>query len=184
MEDAQRRFEEENTCRPFLVLTRVSLGDDWSAFEVDEKGVHNTILSKSHGYMQVELKNVGDGPACKVRMCEDSAFGIAPVMCQHRICLPSNSAHIIKFSIGQIRKHGSDSKRIDLRYENILGCGFEQSFAIDYQEGMAPSGEPEVEVLDDGTKIDTSDYEVTERLSVSALSNQTRFDSADTSRPD
>ncbi len=179
MEIAQRRFERENTGRPFLVMSRVLLDGDEGVFKVDKKGVRCTKLPESCAGMQVEVKNVGSGPACKVRMCDDSAFGTALAMDQHRICLPRDAAYVIEFSLGAIRKHGSDSVEIELKYENILGCEFKQTFVIGYREEMVSSGDREFEIID-GSVVDVSGYELEESLSVSALSSQICSGSANT----
>lgn len=175
MREVQDRFEQENASRPFLVFSRVSLEDDWSAFHTDEKGYYRTDLLDSYCYINIEAKNVGSGPACRVRLCDDSAFGHAATVDQHRICLPCGSACVFKIPIGNLKKYGG-SEEVQIRYENILGCGFEQSFEIMCKEKLSPVGERVLEEFE-GSLGYATDCDICKWLGVSSLSSQTRRDS-------
>lgn len=175
MTNKQDRFEQENASRPFLVLSRVSLGNDWSAFNVDEKGYSRARLLDSCSYIRIEVENVGSGPACRLRLCDDSAFGHAATVDQHRICLPCDSACIFKIPIGYLKKYAGN-KAVQIKYENILGCGFEQSFEIMCKEELSPVGERVLEEFE-GSLGYALDCDICKWLGVSSLSSQTRRDS-------
>lgn len=127
MQNRQDRFERENTKRPFFVIEQVLVDDEPIQID-DDKGIWANKLNGAER-LCIEIRNVGDGPACRFRLREDSAFGNAESMDQHRMCIPQDGLYRFGTSIANIERRG-DGVTLKFRYENITGCCFSQQADI------------------------------------------------------
>lgn len=159
-------FEAINTKRPFLVLRAASINDSALEGQCDNKGVWHFEPSGEVKNVTLSLENVGDGPACDVRIIDEVAFGEPLILSQHRIVISPNET--IAFEIGsrEISEYGSMD--LEVNYSNILGCHFAQSLRIDHSARVVSS---EVVETEDGQQIESdTDYQIL--LKISSLSFQ------------
>ena len=117
--------------------------------------------------LSIDIRNVGDGPACRLRLRDDSAFGKASAMDQHRLCVPQDGVYKCEASLANLRDAGAIL--LIFRYENILGCPFSQQ--TDIQIACNPIYDEELSGIDDGV----SGHEIVDQnfeMSVTSLSAQ------------
>lgn len=167
MQNDQAQFERLNTKRPFFAVTGVSLDGQPLQSDVDDFGVLTVSLDDDTTSIGIYIVNIGDGPACKCRTCDDAAFGEAPIERQHRMCIPSGKQYGFEVLASSIKQKGN--RDITIKYENILGCEFTQSLTILYIEDLIYSDE--VEIIDEGHPIAIPSG-ASESVSVSELSEQ------------
>lgn len=167
MQDKQAQFERLNTKRPFFAVAGISLDGQPLQSNVDDFGVLTAALNDDTKSIGVNVVNIGDGPACKCRTCDDAAFGKAPIVRQHRMCIPSGEQYDFEVFASSIKQKGNQD--ITIKYENILGCEFTQSLTILYIEDLIYSGE--VEIIDNGCPVAIPSG-ASESISVSELSEQ------------
>lgn len=167
MQDKQAQFERLNTKRPFFAVAGISLDGQPLQSNVDDFGVLTAALNDDTKNIGVNVVNIGDGPACKCRTCDDAAFGEAPIERQHRVCIPSGEQYNFEVLTSSIKQRGNQD--ITIKYENILGCEFAQSLTILYIEDLIYSDE--VEAVDEGRPVAVPSG-ASESISVSELSEQ------------
>ena len=167
MQNDQAQFERLNTKRPFFAVAGVSLDGQPLQSDVDDFGVLTVPLNDDTTSIGIYIVNIGDGPACKCRTCDDAAFGEAPIERQHRMCIPSGKQYGFEVLASSIKQKGNQD--ITIKYENILGCEFTQSLTILYIEDLIYSDE--VEIIDEGHPI-AMPSGASESVSVSELSEQ------------
>lgn len=167
MQEEQDRFERLNTKRPYFTVTGISLDGQPLQSDVDNFGVLTVPLNDDTMSIGVYIVNIGDGPACKCRTCDDAAFGEAPIERQHRACIPSGEQYDFEVLASLMKQKGNQD--ITIKYENILGCEFAQSLTILYIEDLIFSGE--AEIIDEGCPVAIPSG-ASESISVSELSEQ------------
>lgn len=167
MQEEQDRFERLNTKRPYYTVTGISLDEQPLQSDVDDFGVLTVSLNDDTTSIGVYIINIGDGPACKCRTCDDAAFGEAPIERQHRACIPSGEQYDFEVLASLMKQKGNQD--ITIKYENILGCEFAQSLTILYIEDLIFSGE--AEIIDEGCPVAIPSG-ASESISVSELSEQ------------
>lgn len=165
----QDEFKRENTKRPFFIIDKVLVDD--KPVDIDgDKGIWKSTVNEAVR-LSIEIRNVGDGPACRLRLRDDSAFGKASSMDQHRLCVPRDGIYTFTASLASLRKKGV--VLLLFRYENIVGCPFAQQAEI--QISYKPKyGEEMIETDDDVLGYELG-YEIIEEnveLSVSSLTAQ------------
>ncbi len=135
-----------------------------------DKGIWKSTVNEAVR-LSIEIRNVGDGPACRLRLRDDSAFGKASSMDQHRLCVPRDGIYTFTASLASLRKKGV--VLLLFRYENIVGCPFAQQAEI--QISYKPKyGEEMIETDDDVLGYELG-YEIIDKnveLSVSSLTAQ------------
>lgn len=161
----QDEFKRENTKRPFFIIDKVLV--DEKSVDIDgDKGIWTSTINEAV-CLAIEIRNVGDGPACRLRLKDDSAFGKASSMDQHRLCVPQDGVYKFEASLASLRKKGA--ALLLFRYENIVGCPFAQQ--VDIQISYNPIyGEDMIETGDDVLGYEMIDQNV--ELSVSSLTAQ------------
>ena len=167
IQDKQAQFERLNTKRPFFAVAGISLDGQPLQSNVDDFGVLTAALNDDTKSIGVNIINIGDGPACKCRTCNDAAFGKAPIVRQHSMCIPSGEQYDFEVFASSIKQKGNQD--ITIKYENILGCEFAQSLTILYVEDLIYSDE--VEVVDEGCPVAVPGG-ASESISISELSEQ------------
>lgn len=165
----QDEFKRENTKRPFFIIDKVLVDD--KPVDIDgDKGIWKSTVNEAVR-LSIEIRNVGDGPACRLRLRDDSAFGKASSMDQHRLCVPRDGIYTFTASLASLRKKGV--VLLLFRYENIVGCPFAQQAEI--QISYKPKyGEEMIETDDDVLGYELG-YEIIDKnveLSVSSLTAQ------------
>lgn len=165
MRDRQDRFERENTKRPYFVVGGVLL--DEVPIQVDEMGRCQADGVSDTSTVSVIIDNIGDGPACRFRTREDSAFGKPPVMGEHRLCVAAGASYELNISIREIGKTGSVATTF--KYENIVGCLYSQR--IDVRLISVPIYSPLREEIESGLFADMI-LDESQRLMVSSLTPQ------------
>ena len=161
--------EKLNTKRPFFIIDKVLVDD--KPVDIDgDKGIWKSTVNEAVR-LSIEIRNVGDGPACRLRLRDDSAFGKASSMDQHRLCVPRDGIYTFTASLASLRKKGV--VLLLFRYENIVGCPFAQQAEI--QISYKPKyGEEMIETDDDVLGYELG-YEIIDEnveLSVSSLTAQ------------
>lgn len=174
MQDKQAQFERLNTKRPFFTVAGISLDGQLLQNNVDDFGVQTAALNDDTKSIGVSIVNIGDGPACKCRTCDDSAFGETPIGRQHRICIPKGETYAIEIPASTVKRQGVLD--VTIAYENILGCEFEQTFTIRCME--EPIYSDETEITDEGHPGDVL-IGVSESISISELSEQRVVETAE-----
>lgn len=161
----QDEFKRENTKRPFFIIDKVLVDD--KPVDIDgDKGIWTSTVNEAVR-LSIEIRNVGDGPACRLRLKDDSAFGKASSMDQHRLCVPQDGVYKFEASLASFRKKGT--ALLLFRYENIVGCPFAQQ--ADIKISYNPIYGEEMIETDDGVLEDEIIDQNTE-LSVSSLTAQ------------
>lgn len=161
----QDEFKRENTKRPFFIIDKVLVDD--KPVDIDgDKGIWTSTVNEAVR-LSIEIRNVGDGSACRLRLRDDSAFGKASSMDQHRLCVPRDGVYTFTASLASLRKKGV--VLLLFRYENIVGCPFAQQ--ADIQISYIPKyGKESIETDDDVLGYEIYDENV--ELSVSSLTAQ------------
>ncbi len=162
----QDEFKRENTKRPFFIIDKVLVDD--KPVDIDgDKGIWTSTVNEAVR-LSIEIRNVGDGPACRLRLKDDSAFGKASSMDQHRLCVPQDGVYKFEASLASFRKKGT--ALLLFRYENIVGCPFAQQ--ADIQISYNPIYGEEMIETDDGVLEDEIIDQNTELSVVSSLTAQ------------
>lgn len=165
MRERQDQFERDNTKRPFFVVDSVLI--DGASVKANENGCYLADRVSDDSVISVVLKNIGDGPACRFRMREDSAFGKPPAIEEHRLCVSAGDPFELNFSIREMEK--ARSTVMTFRYENVIGCLYSQR--IDVRVIPVPIYSSMREEVDDGLFADVM-LDETRRLVVSSLTPQ------------
>lgn len=161
----QDEFKRENTKRPFFIIDKALVDD--KPVDIDgDKGIWTSTVNEAVR-LSIEIRNVGDGPACRLRLRDDSAFGKASSMDQHRLCVPRDGVYTFTASLASLRKKGV--VLLLFRYENIVGCPFAQQ--ADIQISYIPKYGKESIETDDGV-LGYEIYDENVELSVSSLTAQ------------
>lgn len=161
----QDEFKRENTKRPFFIIDKVLVDD--KPVDIDgDKGIWTSTVNEAVR-LSIEIRNVGDGPACRLRLKDDSAFGKASSMDQHRLCVPQEGVYKFAASLASLEKKGA--VLLLFRYENIVGCSFAQQ--ADIQISYKPIYGEEMLETDDGEHAHEMIGQNVE-LSVSSLTAQ------------
>lgn len=109
----QDEFKRENTKRPFFIIDKVLVDD--KPVDIDgDKGIWTSAVNEAVR-LSIEIRNVGDGSACRLRLRDDSAFGKASSMDQHRLCVPRDGVYTFTASLASLRKRESYCFYSDMR---------------------------------------------------------------------
>lgn len=162
-------FEAANTKRPFLIISGVEVGND--SIESDERGLFKRQITEINlTEIHIHIKNCGDGPAVKIRTTEDTAFGIAPERMRHRRCLEPGASLLLTF---KPRSSIGVEKKVEMKYENMLGIKYVQTFQLGVSE-IAVYDDEAVELEEGGSAHELIDKEY--ELFITSLSEQKEED--------
>ena len=160
-------FEAANIKRPFLIISGVKVEND--PIESDERGLFKCKIPETDP-IEIHLKNCGGGPAVKIRTSEDTAFGTAPERMRHRRCLEPGASLLLTF---KPRSSIGVEKKVEMKYENMLGIKYVQTFQLGVSE-IAVYDDEAVELEEGGSAHELIDKEY--ELFITSLSEQKEED--------
>lgn len=127
----QEKQELYNTKRPFLVLSSLKNRDASVESTTDQNG-DRIFNSDNMGSLKLDLQvfNVGDGPACNVGFYPYAAFGEPLKEHLPGLCIPADNAAHLDIVIPKESGKGGDA--FEIRYSNILGQLYSQTLQVYY----------------------------------------------------